>query len=70
VFQQARAELIGHLATLSGESLLAPIDHEQLADVAPTIAHLPAFISFHEGTHAGQVLIIRRALGLPRALGM
>ena len=69
VLQRAREDLTSHLAGLSGARLLdAPAD-ERLADVSPMIAQLPGFITLHEGTHAGQILLIRRSLGLPGVLG-
>jgi hypothetical protein len=70
VLRAARAELIEHFQGLSGSELLAPGDDERLADVASPIALIPGFASFHEGTHSGQILLIRRSLGLARVLGM
>lgn len=69
VAEQTRAALVEQLQSLSGEQLLAPIAEPRLANLLPSLAHLPGFISMHEGTHAGQILIARKALELPRVLG-
>lgn len=69
VAERARATLVEHLQSLSGEQLLAPIQEPRLKDLIPCLAHLPNFITMHEGTHAGQILIVRKALGLRRILG-
>jgi hypothetical protein len=69
IAEQARTDLVAHLKALSGEQLLGPIAEPRLKDLIPCLAHLPNFISMHEGTHAGQILIVRKALGLPRVLG-
>lgn len=70
VLQRVREELVAHLNGLSGERLLGPTADPRLTDICPTIAHLPAFIASHEATHSGQIMLIRRALGLPGVLGM
>lgn len=69
VLQRVRTDLVAHLRALPGERLLEAPALDILVQVAPTLAHLPGFIALHEGTHAGQVLLIRRALGLPGVLG-
>lgn len=69
VFGRAREALDAHLRGLGDERLLAAPAEPRLADVVPTLAHLPGFIAMHEGTHTGQILLLRRALGLPRVLG-
>lgn len=69
VAERARAALVERLQSLSGEELLAPIAEPRLKDLIPSLAQLPNFISMHEGTHTGQILIVRKALGLPRVLG-
>lgn len=69
VAERARAELMARLQSLSGAELLAPFDEPRLSFVAPTLAHLPGFIALHEGSHTGQIMIVRRALGLPGVLG-
>jgi hypothetical protein len=70
VFGRIRQELLAHLSALPAERLLDPVPNERLAGVCPTLAHLPGFLAMHEGTHAGQILLIRRSLGLPGVLGM
>lgn len=69
VAEKAREALVEHLQSLTGEQLLAPVAEPRLTDLIPCVAHLPNFISMHEGTHAGQILIVRKALALPRVLG-
>ena len=70
VLQGVREELLARLNGLSGEALLGPAADPRLTDICPTLAHLPGFIAAHEATHTGQVLLIRRSLGLPGVLGM
>jgi uncharacterized damage-inducible protein DinB len=36
---------------------------------APTVADTISFFAWHEGYHAGQVSVLRKALGLPNAFG-
>lgn len=69
IAEGARADLVAQFKALSGEQLLAPLEDPPLSNLLPNLAHLPGFISMHEGTHAGQILIARKALGLPRVLG-
>ena len=69
VAERARAALVEQMKALSGEELLGSVQEPRLRDLLPSLAHLPGFISMHEGTHAGQILIARKALGLPRVLG-
>jgi len=69
VGERGRAELVNHLRGLSGEQLLAPVEGGPLKDILPNLAHLPGFIALHEGTHTGQIMLVRRALGLPGVLG-
>lgn len=69
VADRAREALEKHLQSLSGEQLLGPVAEPRLKDLIPCLAHLPNFITMHEGTHAGQILIARKAMGLPRVLG-
>lgn len=70
VFQSVRAELVERLRSLSDQELLRPAAEDRLRDIVPTIAHLPGFIVLHDGTHTGQILLVRRSLGLPGVLGM
>lgn len=70
VLQRVREELAAHLKALPDERLLATAGDPRLADICPTIAHMPSFIASHEMSHTGQILLIRRALGLPGVLGM
>lgn len=67
--ERVRGELVRHLQNLSGESLLAPVSEPRLRDLLPTLAHLPGFIAMHEGSHTGQIMLVRKALGLPGVLG-
>ncbi len=69
VLNRVRGEFAAHLASLPDARLLDPVDHEMLADITPTISHLPAFVTLHESTHIGQILSIRQALKLPGVLG-
>ncbi|MFG0283406.1 MAG: DinB family protein [Phycisphaerales bacterium JB039] len=69
VLQQIRQQLTTHLAGLPAEQLLAPLQNEGLRNIVPTLAHLPGFITLHEASHSGQILLIRRTLGLPGVLG-
>jgi uncharacterized damage-inducible protein DinB len=69
VGERARARLVSHLRGLNGEQLLAPVEAGRLKDILPNLAHLPGFIALHEGMHMGQIMLARRALGLPGVLG-
>lgn len=66
---RVREDLIAHFKSIPDARLLDPVGDEMLADITPTIAHLPAFITLHESTHIGQILSIRQALKLPGVLG-
>ena len=41
----------------------------RFGEMFPANAHLCNFASMHEMVHAGQVLLIRRMLGMPRVIG-
>ncbi|MHC4414045.1 MAG: DinB family protein [Planctomycetota bacterium] len=69
VFHKVRGEFVNHLNGLSGEQLAATVESESLRQVVPTVAQIATFSVLHESTHAGQILIARKALGLPRVLG-
>jgi hypothetical protein len=62
-FDAARAALVGHLRSLSDEDLLIDCG-EVLKHSAPTRAHMPALMAWHDADHLGQVFMTRRALGL------
>lgn len=65
---RVREDLMTHFKSLSGAQLLGPLGDGMNSDMTPTIAHVPAFITLHEGTHIGQILSIRQALKLPGVL--
>ena len=69
VFNNARQELIGHFKGLSGAQLTAPTEGDMMRQLCPTVAQILNFCVLHEATHAGQILVARRALGLPRYIG-
>ena len=70
VLKQVRDDFNAHLTSLPDARLLDPVKNDMLVDIVPSIAHLPAFMTMHDGTHIGQVLSIRQALKLPGVLGM
>lgn len=51
------------LSGLSEAELTAPIEGD-MAQFARTLAMVPSSLSFHEGMHAGQLSMARRAAGL------
>lgn len=65
---KSRAFLISWLSGLSEDQLAAPLpdDYEMFG---PNAASLATAIAWHEGVHGGQLIEIRRSLGLPRAVG-
>lgn len=65
---QARGDLIARFESLSEADLAKPVG-EPLTSVADCVAGLPAFICMHDGMHTGQILALRRSLGLPRVMG-
>lgn len=69
VFNKVREELVSHFKAMSGEQLATPTEGDMMKQLCPTFAHIPNFCVLHEGTHAGQILVARRALGLPRVIG-
>lgn len=69
VLKNVREEFNAYLTSLPDARLLDPVANDMLADIVPSIAHLPAFMTMHDGTHIGQVLSIRQALKLPGVLG-
>ena len=69
VFNRVREECIAHMQGLSGEQLLVAVDNERMQGVAPTVVQLINFMVLHDATHIGQILVARKALGLPGVLG-
>lgn len=60
---RAHEVLVAGFAALSDSRLAEPLSRE-LATFAPTFAHLPASIAWHEGVHAGQIVALRKAIGI------
>jgi len=65
---RARAALLEAWAGASPEALSKPTEG-MLAGAYPTAAHMIHFAGMHEMTHHGQIMQIRRKLGLPRVIG-
>ena len=65
---KARAALLDAWANASPEALAKPTEG-MLAGAYPTAAHMIHFAGMHEMTHHGQIMQIRRKLGLPRVIG-
>ena len=63
-FEERRAALLEWFGSMSDEQLLEPIEGD-LAQFAANKAMLMSTLSFHEGMHAGQISVARRAQGLP-----
>jgi len=59
-----RARTIEWLRSLSDEELLEPVEGD-VAQFCQTRAHLMSTLAYHEGMHAGQLSVARRALGIP-----
>ena len=65
---KARTALTDWLGGLNEDQLAAPLP-EDYQMFGPNVASLASAIAYHEGVHAGQLIEIRRSLGLPRAMG-
>lgn len=63
VMTERREALKSWLGSLSEAELLEPVEGD-LAKFAATRAELPASLGFHEGFHAGQISMARRAAGM------
>ena len=63
-FDEARANLVAHYRSLSEEQLAQPLP-EQWQRMAANPGALLARISVHESSHAGQLMVVRKSLGLP-----
>lgn len=63
-----RERLIGWYSQRTSSELAQP-SPEKWAKYAPTVADFAFFIAWHEGYHAGQLSVIRKALGLAPAFG-
>jgi uncharacterized damage-inducible protein DinB len=68
LFDGARERLTEWAGTLSEAQLSAPLP-EAIKDFGASHAHLLGNLAVHEGLHAGQLTIIRRALGLAPKFG-
>lgn len=65
---ERREALVGWFRSLSpSQQVAAP--PEQLAFFAPTLVGMAGPIGWHEGTHAGQLTVIRKSLGLAPLMG-
>jgi len=65
---ERRAAVEKWIASLS-PAQLASSTPEGWRPYAPTFGDVPGFIAWHEGYHQGQLAVLRRGLGLPRAFG-
>jgi len=63
-----RRELLTLLDKVSEAELLLPTEGD-LAQFAPDLAGIPFSLAWHEGMHAGQMVAIRKALGLKPVMG-
>ena len=66
--QQQRDRLINWFTQRSAKELAAPTP-EKWKKYAPTVADFAFFLAWHEGYHAGQLSVVRKALGLAPAFG-
>lgn len=64
VLAAIRESLLAWYASATPEQLTAPLSGG-FAAFAPSYADLPARFAWHEGLHAGQMTVCRKALGLP-----
>ena len=62
------AALVDWFKSLSDEQLAAPLP-EGMEMFGANHATLAATMAWHEGVHDGQLIEVRRSLGLPRAFG-
>lgn len=63
-----RRELLSLLEGMSEADLLKPTEGD-MAQFAPDIAGVLFTLAWHEGVHAGQIVAIRKALGLKPVMG-
>ncbi|MEZ6318538.1 MAG: DinB family protein [Phycisphaerales bacterium] len=61
--EDRRAALVAWLSGLNEAELIKPIEGD-MAQFARTLAQVPSSLAFHEGMHAGQLSMARRAAGL------
>lgn len=66
--EKSHATITDWFRNLSDEQLAAPLP-EGFERFGPNHAALAATLAWHEGIHAGQLIEVRRSLGLPRAFG-
>lgn len=64
---RTREALVAHLRGLPDEDLLLDCG-EPLAHAAPTRAHMPSLMAWHDANHMGQVFMSRRSMALPFVL--
>ncbi|MCH7573073.1 MAG: DinB family protein [Planctomycetes bacterium] len=60
--------VVGWFKSLSDEQLASPLP-EEMEMFGPNHASLASTMVWHEGIHQGQLIEVRRILGLPRAFG-
>lgn len=60
--------VVGWFKSLSDEQLASPLP-EGMEMFGPNFASLASTMVWHDGLHQGQLIEVRRALGLPRAFG-
>ena len=63
-----REELTAHFRSMSDAELNAPVP-DSVGRFGSTVASLMSSLAWHEGLHAGQITMIRRALGLGPKFG-
>lgn len=68
VLEQSHAALTSWFKSLSDEQIASPLP-EGMEMFGANHATLAATMTWHEGIHAGQLIEVRRSLGLPRAFG-
>ena len=66
--ERVQAELLRHVERMGEAELLQPCAGE-LAEFAPDKLGLLFQMAWHEGMHAGQIVAIRKALGLAPVMG-
>ncbi len=66
--EKAHTALVDWFGTLSEEQIAAPLP-EGMEMFGANHGTVAATLAWHEGIHAGQLVEVRRSLGLPRAFG-
>jgi len=67
-FNERRAALLSWARSQSEEQLASPLP-DNLKSFAPTRGALLSALAFHDGVHAGQITVCRKALGLKPSMG-